>query len=190
MARPSSIDKLPAEIRVEIGRLRGEGHTIDQILAHLADMRSQIAVSRSALGRHIKGFDKVAEKLRTSRVVTEALVREMGDAPESKTARLNIELLHGTVNELFMNYLDGGDVDADGKQAMLGNPEGVMMLAKALDHLGKASKSNVEFLRLAEERAANKARQESARAVEDVAKDAGLSKDTVETIKAKIFGVK
>jgi hypothetical protein len=114
----------------------------------------------------------------------------MGDAPESKTARLNIELLHGTVNELFMNYLDGGDVDADGKQAMLGNPEGVMMLAKALDHLGKASKSNVEFLRLAEERAANKARQESARAVEDVAKDAGLSKDTVETIKAKIFGVK
>ena len=48
----------------------------------------------------------------------------------------------------------------------------------------------MEFLRLAEERAANKARQESARAVEDVAKDAGLSKDTVETIKAKIFGVK
>ena len=65
-----------------------------------------------------------------------------------------------------------------------------MMLAKALDHLGKASKSNVEFLALAEKRAADKARAESARAVEDVAKDAGLSKDTVETIKAKIFGVK
>ncbi len=190
MARPSSIDKLPAEIRVEIGRLRGEGHTIDGILAHLADMRSQVAVSRSALGRHIKGFDKIAEKMRNSRVVAEALVRELGDAPESKTARLNIELLHGTINDLFMHTLEGDFVDGDGKAAMSGNPEGVMMLAKALDHLGKASKSNVEFLALAEKRAADKARAESARAVEDVAKDAGLSKDTVETIKAKIFGVK
>ena len=193
MSRPSSIDKLPSEIRVEIGRLRGEGHTIDQILAHLADMRSQVAVSRSALGRHIKGFDKIAEKMRQSRVVAEALVRELGEAPESKTARLNIELLHGTINDLFMNSLEGGEdaeIALDGKEALKGSPEGVMMLAKALDHLGRASKSNVEFLALAEKRAADKARAESVKAVEDVAKEAGLSSDTVATIKAKIFGVK
>ena len=190
MPRPSSIDKLPPEIRIEIGRLRGEGHTIDEILGHLADMRSHVAVSRSALGRHIKGLDKIGEKMRTSRTVAEALVRELGEAPESKTARLNIELMHGAVMDLFMRDGDGEPVDADGHAALAGNPEGVMMLAKALDHLGRASKSNVEFVTLAEKRAADKARAESAKAVEDVAKDAGLSADTVATIKAKIFGVK
>jgi hypothetical protein len=191
MGRPSSIDRLPAEMRVLIGQLRGEGHTIDSILAHLADMRSHVAVSRSALGRHIKGFDKIAEKMRNSRIVAEALVRELGDAPESKTARLNIELLHGAINDLFMNHLEAGEaaIDGDGVAAMQGNPEGVMMLAKALDHLGRASKSNVEFLVMAERRATEKAKQESFAAVEAVAKTAGLSADTVEAIKSKIFGV-
>jgi hypothetical protein len=190
MARPSSIDRLPPEIRAEIGRLRGEGHTIDAILSHLADMRSHVAVSRSALGRHIKGLDKIGEKMRQSRTVAEALVRELGDAPESRTARLNIELLHSAVMDLFMKAADGEDVHKAGQAALDGDPEGVMMLAKALDHLGRASKSNVEFIALAEKRAAEKAKQESFAAVEDVAKDAGLSGATVEMIKAKIFGVK
>ncbi len=35
MPRQSSVDKLPEEVRVEIGRLRGLGWTIDQILEHL-----------------------------------------------------------------------------------------------------------------------------------------------------------
>ncbi len=188
MPRPSSIDKLPAEIRAAIGRLRQAGHTIDEILAHLADMQSQ--VSRSALGRHIKGLDAIGEKMKRSRVVAEALVRELGDAPESKAARLNIELIHGAVLDLFMKADDDAEMDEGGKSAKEGNPDGLMKLAKALDHLGRASKSNVEFIALAEKRAADKARAESAAAVEDVAKDAGLSKDTVETIKARIFGVR
>ena len=32
MARPSSIDKLPAEVRAAIGQLRQLGWTIDQIM--------------------------------------------------------------------------------------------------------------------------------------------------------------
>jgi hypothetical protein len=189
MPRPSKIDQLPAEIRAEIGRLRGDGHTIDQILAHLADMRSHVAVSRSSLGRHIKGLDKIGEKMRQSRVVAEALVRELGEAPESRTARLNIELVHGAVMDLFMRGADEGEMDERGKAALEGNPEGVMMLAKALDHLGRASKSNVEFLALAEKRAADKARAESAAAVEEVGRERGLTGDTVQEIKARIFGV-
>lgn len=48
VSRPSSVDRLPAEMRDAIGRLRDAGHTIDEIMAHLADMESM--VSRSALG--------------------------------------------------------------------------------------------------------------------------------------------
>lgn len=189
MPRPSSIDKLPPEIRIEIGRLRQAGHTLDAILAHLADMRSHVAISRSALGRHIQGLDKISEKMRQSRTVAEALVRELGDAPESQAARLNIELMHSAVMELFMRAAEGDVVDKHGQAALAGNPEGVMMLAKALDHLGRASKTNVEFVALAEKRAREKAQREAVAAVEDVAKEAGLSAGGVAMIKAKIFGV-
>jgi hypothetical protein len=188
MSRPSSIDKLPPEIRVAIGDLRQRGHTIDEILAHLADMQS--AVSRSALGRHIKGLDAIGESMRRSRVVAESLVRELGDAPESKTARLNIELMHSALLDLFMKNADGEIVDAHGKAALAGDPEGVMMLAKALDHLARASKTNEDFIAAAKARATKEAQMAAVKAVEDVAKDAGLTGSTVAMIKAKIFGVK
>ncbi len=189
MPRPSSVAKLPEEIRAEIGRLRGMGWSIDQILEHLRGLLDQ-APSRSALGRHIHGMDKLGERMRRSRQVAEALVRELGDAPESKAARLNIELLHGAVMDLFMRAGEGEDIDASGAAALAGNPEGVMMLAKALDHLSKASKTNVDFIRLAEERAATRAKKEAAVAVETVARERGISGDTLEAIKAGIFGVR
>ena len=189
MGRPSSIDQLPEEIRAEIGRLRGMGWTIDQILEKLRELLDS-APSRSALGRHIAGMDKLGERMRRSRQVAEALVRELGDAPESRAARLNIELLHGAVMDLFMKAGDGEPVDGDGAAALAGNPEGVMMLAKALDHLSKASKTNVDFIRLAEERAATRAKKEAAVAVEAVARERGISGETLEAIKAGIFGVR
>ena len=189
MGRPSEVDKLPEEIRVEIGRLRGLGWTIDQILDHLRTLLDR-APSRSSLGRHIQGLDKLSERMKRSRHVAEALVRELGDAPESRAARLNIELLHSAVLDLFMKAGDGEDVNADGAAALAGNPEGTMMLAKALDHLARASKSNVDFLAAAEKRATERATREAAKAVESIAREKGISGDTLDAIKAGILGVK
>jgi len=55
MARMSTVDRLPPEVRELIERLRGNGRTIDEILAKLRDLDAE--VSRSALGRHIKLLD-------------------------------------------------------------------------------------------------------------------------------------
>jgi len=189
MSRLYTVDQLPEEIRAEIGRLRTQGCTIDQIVAHLRTLYGG-APSRSALGRHIQGLDKLGEKMRRSRDVAAALVRELGDAPESTAARLNIELLHSAVLDLFMKAADGETVDGDGAAALAGNPEGTMMLAKALDHLSRASKTNVDFIAAAEKRAAERAKKEAATAVEHVARERGISGDTLEAIKAGILGVK
>lgn len=168
-----------------IGQLREQGHTIDEILAHLADMQTQ--VSRSALGRHIQGLDELGEKVRRSRSVAEALVRQLGDAPESRTARLNIELLHSALLDLFM----GTEGDTRGQDALKGNPEGFMFLAKALDHLGRAQKSNVDAIAAIEKRAEERARAAAAKAVEEVAKKrGGMTTETLDAIRAGIFGVK
>ncbi len=189
MARPSSIDRLPDEIRSEIGRLRQNGRTIDEILAHLKTMDGIAPVSRSALGRHVKGLEKLGERMRRSRQVAEALVREMGDAPESTAARVNIELMHTVVLDMFKGAEDGGNVDPDGIAALAGNPEGVMLLAKAIDHLARASRSNVEFVARAEQRAVERAQRDAAKAIETVARERGIGTDTLEAIKAGIFGV-
>lgn len=189
MARPSSIDQMPEEIRAEIGRLRHMGWTIDQILEHLRGLIDR-APSRSALGRHIKGLDVLGEQMRRSRHVAEALVRELGDAAESRTARLNIELLHSAVMDLFMRAAEGEEgVDPRGAAALAGNPEGTMMLAKALDHLGRASKSNVEFVAAVEKRATERVKKAAATAIDGVARERGLSSDVIGAIKAGIFGV-
>lgn len=189
MPRASSIDALPEEIRSEIGRLRTQGVTIDRIIEHLRSLYGR-APSRSALGRHIQGLDKLGEKMRRSRDVAAALVRELGDAPESTAARVNIELIHSAVLDLFVRAGEGEDVAAGGRDALAGDPEGVMMLAKALDHLSRASKTNVDFIAAAEARAAARAKSEAASAVESAARERGISAETVEAIKASIFGVR
>ena len=189
MGRPSDVDKLPEEIRVQIGRLRGMGWTIDQIKEHLDSLLDR-APSRSSLGRHIQGLDKLGERMKRSRHVAEALVRELGDAPESTAARLNIELIHTAVLDLFLKASDGEEVDAEGKAMLAGNPEGTMMLAKALDHLASASKKNVDFLAAAEKRATERATREAAKAVEHIGRERGISADTLDAIKAGILGVK
>jgi hypothetical protein len=184
MARPSSIDKFPPEIREEIGRLRLEGVSIDDILAHLRAMQGGAFVpSRSALGRHVKGLEAVTERIRNSRAVAEAVVKQLGDAPESHAARMNIELLHTAVLELFAGAADEGSVFAP-------DAKSVMFLAKAMADLAGASKKNVDFIAAVEKRAAERAKTAASAAVELVARERGISADTLNAIKAGIFGVR
>jgi hypothetical protein len=192
MSRPSSIDKLPAEIREEIGRARMRGCTIDDILKLLRGMLPAAGMpSRSAIGRHALRLDALGEKMRRSRSVAEALASQLGDAPESQTARLNIELLHSVVMDLFLRASEDEteDMDPAGAGALKGNPEGVMMLAKTVQSLVAASKGNEDFIAAAEKRATERAKREAAAAVSKVIAGKGLTGELVDNIKAAIFGV-
>lgn len=187
MARPSSIDQLEPEIREEIGRLRGHGHTLDEILAALRELGAE-EISRSALGRHVKNMEQIGAKLRHSRNIAEALVRQLGDAPASRSAQLNIELLHSVI--LDLNLASEEKADADGLAALRGNPEGIMLLAKAIDHLTKSSKADIDNQKAIEERVEKRINAKNAVAIKDVAKEKGLSQETVDAIRARILGVK
>jgi hypothetical protein len=188
MARPSTIARLPGDIREAIGRLRDQGRTLDEILAHLQGM--EVEVSRSALGRHVQAMDKVGERLRRSRTVAETLVRQLGDAPESQTARLNIEMMHSFMFD-FLASVEGGEGGEAGEeaQAHLRNPKSVALMAEAVQRLTVASRQNAEYIARVEDRAAAKAKAGAARAAETAARAQGLSADTIATIKASILGV-
>lgn len=187
MARPSSITRLPPEIREAIGRLRDHGKTLDEILEHLRTM--EIEVSRSALGRHVQAMEKVGERLRRARTVSEALVRQLGDAPESKTARLNVEIMHSLIFDL-LSLGEGEDKEGEAVQAMLREPKALAMISEAVERLTKASRHNADFIEQVERRIAAREKASAAKAAELVAKEKGLTGATIEAIKASILGVK
>ena len=101
MARNSSIDRLPSEIREKIGQLRQAGKTIDEILEKLKEL--DIDVSRSALGRHCKQLEEVSKSIRQSRIVAEALAKNFGDEGENKVSQVNIELMHSLILKMMVN---------------------------------------------------------------------------------------
>lgn len=184
MPRPSSIQRLPAEIREAIGRLRAGGRTIDEIREHLEQM--EVEVSRSALGRHVKHLDKLGARLNQSRALAEGLVRQLGDEPGDKVARVNIELLHTFLADTLAAADDEGSEHGEEARAALRNPKGAALFAEAVERLTKASRHNQDFVLKLEERV----KKEAARSVEATGKAQGLTASTIGAIKAGIFGVK
>jgi hypothetical protein len=174
--RPSSIDRLPPEIREAIGRLREHGKSIDEILDHLRTL--EIDVSRSALGRHVKGMAAMGERLRRSRAMAEGLARQLGETPGDKMARLNIELLHSIVNDL----LAAADDEAEGSGL---NAQQAGMLATAIERLTKAARQDQDFVLKLETRV----KDEAARTVAAAGRDQGLTEETISAITSRILGI-
>lgn len=188
MGRPSSIDRLPPEIREAINRLRGKGHTIDEIMAKLNEL-DVVHISRSAVGRYIKVQAKVGERLRRTRVISEALIRERGDEPASRTARLNIELLHTAIFDVF-GMLDGdGNEDAIA-DTLRSNPKAIHDLAKALDHLSRSARNDLDYERELEGQMRARIAAESEGRLKEAVKEKGLSAETAEIIRRKVLGLK
>lgn len=188
MPRPSSIDRLPPELRDAIRGLRDKGRTIDEILAHLQGMEAE--VSRSALGRHVQKLDRIGERLRRSRLISEALKPQLGDAPESDLARYNIEVLQSFIFDLLELGADPEAEEGADVAALLKNPKALETLSQSLANLTRASRTNADFVAKVEERAAAKARAAAATAAERTAKERGLSGETIAAIQRSILGLR
>jgi hypothetical protein len=180
--QPSSIDKLPEEIRAEIGRPRIQGRTIMEIVEHLQGM--DVNVSKSALGRHVKSMAALRERLLNSRNIATALVSQFGDQPDNKLQRLNLELMQGIVMQAVTRI----DENEDGEpQPATFSPEETMFLASALQKLASAQKTDTDRTIIVRREMA----AEAAKAVDRVAKrEGGLTKDTIASIKAEILGIR
>lgn len=166
MSRPSSIDRMPQEVRDCIGQLRDQGRTLDEILAKLRELDLE-APSRSALHRHLQKAEEVAERIRKSRAVADVIVRRLGESEPDKTTRMNIELMHNVLFEIASRTSD------ESGEPVTFEPMEAMLLAKALDHLGKAAKDDVARTVAIEKRAAEKALKQAEKAVGELASDGG-----------------
>jgi hypothetical protein len=137
-------------VREAIGVWHREGRTLDEILDALDDAFG-VKISRSALHRHVKGMDKALERIERGKQIAEAAVRQLGHEPESKTARANIELMQAAIMEI----MSAEDDQATGRA--VAKPMDAMLLAKALEHLTKASRHDAEYIGKVREAAAKEA---------------------------------
>ncbi|MEO6217747.1 MAG: phage protein Gp27 family protein [Sphingomonas sp.] len=179
---PSSIDKLPPEIRELIGRLRLEqGISIDSIHAKLLEL--DVEVSRSALGRHVRSLAEVSEKIRRSREITESLSRQ-GNRGDNKMLRGTIELLNSILLDVSL-----AQVEVEGQEGTFEpvqfNPLQVKALAQTAESLARAEKIDAD--REAKIRAM--ATEDAAKRVSTAAKAKGLSPETVDWIYKEALGV-
>jgi hypothetical protein len=182
---PSTIRRLPDQIRDEIGRLREAGRTLDEILEHLQGMHG-LNISRSALGRYTKKQAKMREAITRSHVLAEAIGRNFADGKTSKVAQANVDLLHSMLMK-FMVVTEGDDGDDETNTL---DAKDFMMLATAVDKLAKASKTDLEHrLKEAVEKERRETTAQAATAAADAAKRRGLSKETVEDIKSAVLGI-
>lgn len=168
MGSVSTVKRLPPEIREEIHRLLDSGQTLDAIVGHLRGLGVN-EVSRSALGRYKKNFDVLVERMRRSREVSEAVVRNFGQEAESKTARLNMEMMQSVIFDLMLKCQaedgeDGGDVTLDAKQAQA--------LSAAMANLARARRLDQDAIVRAREEAAKEAEARMAEAVDKVGAEA------------------
>lgn len=179
--RPSTISRLPPEVKDRIASLRDQGRTLDEIMQVLNQL--DVGISRSALGRYTKKMDRVASDLRKTREMAQAVARQFGDKEVSQVARTNMELTH----TLLMKLMIGGD---DDEQEVVIDAKEAMFIATALEKLTKAGKVDFDTqLAAAREQERRDATVKAAEKAATTARSKGLSEETINAIKSSILGV-
>ena len=190
MGQKSKVEQLPADILDLVTGLIRAGKTYREISLKLWELvedgklHSEGVPSRSSLSRYKRRGDLLAEKVRRSREIAEVAVARFGQEPESKIARMNIELLHGVLMDLMVAYEEGRpDGDEDGDVTVQLDPMAMMLLAKSVDHLARAAKQDSDVVLKAREEAAKAAMQ----AVQKAAKTgSGISPETLDAIEKEL----
>jgi hypothetical protein len=181
MARnmPSSIDRLPPEVRDAIAKLRRDGRTIDEILDQLRQL--DVEVSRSALGRHVKSLAEIGESLRRSETMAKFIVDRFGEETDERVGRANMRILQGALLEI----LTEDRIGEDGSPVTLTADE-AKSISLSLQRLVTAQRMDAERqLRMRAEFA-----KEAAAKVDALGKKLGWSAETAQTVRAQILGVR
>lgn len=91
MSGVSKVKRLPRELQDLVHAMLEEGRTVTEVAEALT--RAGADISRSSVGRYRQSWQEAMKDLREVREFAEVSVRGLADMPESKTARLNVQLL-------------------------------------------------------------------------------------------------
>lgn len=169
MSRPSTIKRLPPEIKKELDRLLESGVPIHEIRSSLQNLGAT-PPSKSAIGRYKQDFDQQMQRLRLSCELASTWVRSFQDDPGGDAAKLTIETLENLAMHASSALLeDGGEIDAGG----------LAVLARAARDIASARRTIVD----AEEKVRAKILKETGEKMDRVIQSQGLSTDVAAAIR-------
>jgi hypothetical protein len=174
MARPSTIDKLPADILEQLQALLRDPR-ITQLDATaeinaILEQQGHDSVSKSAVNRYSIRMEDVGAKLKHSREVDAMWIGKLGNAPQGQVGKLLNEIIRTMAFYTAMNMSESEEPVA---------PKLLSQLALVVQRLEAAANMNEERdVKIREnERARNQDK------LEKVAKEKGLTKLSVAQIR-------
>lgn len=182
--QPSTIDRLPDELKDLIAQLKRKGRTITEIHDHLTKLDA--GVSRSAVGRHVKSMAEIGEDMRRAGEMARFVVEEFGEETDERVGRANMAILQGAIMELLTER----PVDEEtGEVARLDAGE-MKALSLSLQRLISSQRVDADRQLKLRAEARKQALLEAATAVDQAAKAEGLTQATVDAMKTRILGIK
>ena len=167
MGRPSTITRLPADLREALEAwIRDPAVTQAEATELLNGLLAESypdrpPVSRHAVNRYSLSMDKVGEKMRQSRQAADAWVARLGSEPSGKVGHPVVEMLKTMVFEINLQLQDT-ELDAD---SIPGVTRQLRELSLTIERLERASQRNEqresEVRRRAAEELAQKAEAEA-----------------------------
>ena len=182
MAR-SSIERLSPERRRRLQELLARPDvTQEQVAAMLNAEAGETVVSKSAVNRYAVQMRKIADRNRQAREVAEMYLRQVGPDGQNALGEVILHQVRALTFDFMMELrgLDVGDPDSAPKAAAL-----IGQIARAARDMESAATTSTERQRKIRQEATEQAAVEATAA----AKEAGLSQETVDAIKARILGV-
>ena len=184
MAITTRLKEYAPEIRELVIKLRKQGRSIDAIRAKLEEL--DVDIPRSTLGEFTKEIDAVAAQMEESRIFADAIVNRFGEDPESKTVRLNMQMMQTVIYKSLRKIMSA---EAEGKDNDGLTTRQLQELSKTIANMTQAAKTDAEFIAKVREEARKDACEKAAEAVTVAGKQQGLNESQVAFIRAEILGV-
>ncbi|OZS41966.1 hypothetical protein ASV53_20935 [Photobacterium sanguinicancri] len=181
--RRSKIDLLPDDVKQLLdGLLRDGKNSQQEVLQAVNEYIEQqglpedLKPSRSGLNRYSSRMEAIGKDLRDVREVSQALVAQLGDKPTGEVSKLILEIGRTQLFKAMMNANEkDGEVD-------IGMIKDAMLAAQRLESAAMSSHKREKEIRKA-------FADEAAKVAETVAKKAGMTAETVSSIKKEILGI-
>ncbi|MGI1669992.1 MAG: DUF3486 family protein [Neptuniibacter sp.] len=181
MARKSSIDLLPDEIRDALHELLRDPavtqlEATKRVNALLDAEGSEVELSKSAVNRYSQRMDAIGDKMRQSRQIAEMWIGKLGNQPQGQVGKLLNEFTRTMAFETALHMSEGEDPVP---------PKLLKELSLSIKHLEEAASVNEKREREIRKQIA----EEAAETAETVAKQQGLTREGVKAIKEQILGI-
>lgn len=186
MGKPSTIDRLPADILDRLQELLRDPR-ISQLEATarineiLEEDGHAERLSKSAVNRYDLSMRKAGEKLQQSREVAKMWIGKLGAAPQGQVGNLVNEVLRTLAFDLSLKLQDA-ELSEESIPGVIGN---LKALALAVQRLEASSTMNVKR----ETEIRKQALEQAAEAVEDEARAQGMDAEQADFWRRKVLGV-